>query len=46
MHDFSELSEPAAAGSILRVDEVINKTSLASGGTMEKRIAYLFIAME
>ena len=25
---------------------VINKTSLASGGTTEKRIAYLFIAME
>ena len=25
---------------------VINKTSLASGGTTEKRIAYLFVAME
>ena len=25
---------------------VINKTSLASGGTTEKRIVYLFIAME
>ena len=48
IRDGITVSKPAAAGSRFNIGlmNIIKKTSLASGGTTEKRIAYLFVVME